>query len=252
MNIYKILEALKNVEEGEQRVYRIVWQDREGEVGSTKLRASSTLDAEARFKNEADPELDILEIQTSNLLQQPTAAREDADYPFAGKAVGQKPGDQVRGQEAFKTGGKEHPAKGRLVGANESTEMECNDTMSPLEKKLRARWEQTKKGLAEYGMTTGGTAMGGGATTTAPDPAEKAKQVAQVQQNVNKLKSAGANIPNVNQAVQSVMKDPTDPASQQDRNISAGLGQEIDQVLTKGDPSTVNQLASLIKKVKGA
>jgi hypothetical protein len=127
--------------------------------------------------------------------------------------------------------------------------MECDasSTMSPLEKKLRDRWEATKKGLAEYGMTTGGTATGDAGTAT---PADQAKQVAQVQQNVNKLKSAGANIPNVGQAVQSVMKDPTDPASQLDKNISAGLGQEIDQLLTKGDPGTVNQLASLIRKVK--
>lgn len=178
---------------------------------------------------------------------------EEADYPFAGKAVGQKPGDQVRGTEAFKTGGKEHPAKGRLVGASESVEMECDTPMS-LTDKLKARWEQTKreKGLQEYGMTTGGTATGGADTSAPANPADQAKQVAQVQQNVNKLKSAGANIPNVSQAVQSVMKDPTDPASQMDRNISAGLGQEIDQVLTKGDPGTVNQLATLIKKVKGA
>ena len=161
----------------------------------------------------------------------------------------------MRGKEEFKTGGEEHPAKGRLVGASESVETECSNEPMTLADKLRARWEQTKqeKGLQEYGMTTGGTTMGGGDTKPeTTNPADKAKQVAQVQQNVNKLKSAGANIPNVNQAVQSVMKDPNDPASQQDRNIAAGLGQEIDQVLTKGDPSTVNQLASLIKKVKGA
>lgn len=154
----------------------------------------------------------------------------------------------MRGKEKAKnTSSGAHPFKGRLVGAMESIEQECNAGMSPLEKKLRARWEQTKKGLAEYGMTTGGTATGDSSTAT---PADQAKQVAQVQQNVNKLKSAGANIPNVSQAVQSVMKDPTQPASQMDKNISAGLGQEIDQVLTKGDPSTVNQLATLIKKVK--
>lgn len=169
---------------------------------------------------------------------------------FAGEPE-QKPGDQLRGSEAFKTGGSEHPAKGRLVGASESTKLECDTNMSTLEKKLRARWEQTKKGLAEYGMTTGGMATSAG-TADPAQPADQAKQVAQVQQNVNKLKAAGANIPNVGQAVKSVMKDPTDPASQQDRDVSAGLGQEIDQVLTKGDPGTVNQLATLIKKVKGA
>ena len=36
---------------------------------------------------------------------------------FAGQAVGQKPGDQVRGSEPMpKKGGKQHPFKGRLVG----------------------------------------------------------------------------------------------------------------------------------------
>jgi hypothetical protein len=161
---------------------------------------------------------------------------------FAGEPE-QKPGEQWRGTNAGTPGNK-------LVGASEGIETECNDSsMSPLEQRLRARWAETKKGIQEYGMTTGGTAMGGGVSTPV-DTAQQAKQTAQVQQNVNKLKSAGANIPNVGQAVQSVMKDPTDPASTQDKNIASGLGQEIDQVLTKGNPSDVNQLASLIRKVK--
>ena len=181
---------------------------------------------------------------------------EEADYPFAGKAVGQKPGDQVRGQEAFKTGGKEHPAKGRLVGASESVEMECdtNSTMSPLEKRLRARWEQTKAGLQEYGMTTGGTAMGGGtanpAASSTTDPAAQAREVAQTQQKVNTLKSAGVNIPNVQQAVKSTLKQPGQPATPQDRQVAGGLGQEVEQLLAKGNPGTINQLAALIKKTK--
>lgn len=155
---------------------------------------------------------------------------------FAGEPE-QKPGEQWQGRDAGTPGTK-------LVG-------ECDQPVT-LADKLRARWEETKaqKGLQEYGMTTGGTAMGGGTATSTVDTAQQAKQTAQVQQNVNKLKSAGANIPNVGQAVQSVMKEPTDPATSQDKNVSAGLGQEIDQVLTKGNPSEVNQLASLIRKVK--
>ena len=170
---------------------------------------------------------------------------------FAGQAAGQKPGDQVRGTEKAVSKNNEHPFKGRLVGASESIEQEC-DAPQTLADKLRARWEETKRerGLQEYGMTTGGTAMGGGTATSSVDTAQQAKQTAQVQQNVNKLKSAGANIPNVGQAVQSVMKEPTDPATSQDKNVSAGLGQELDQVLTKGNPSEVNQLANLIRKVK--
>jgi hypothetical protein len=176
------------------------------------------------------------------------AVEESADYPFAGKAVGQKSGDQVRGTEKAKptkTGA--HPFKGRLVGAMESIAQECDTSMSPLEKKLRARWEETKAGLQEYGMTTGGTTMGGGTTPTAPDPAE----VAKTQQSVNKLKSAGVNIPNVQQAVKSTLKDPTtEPATMQDKQVAGGLGQEVEQLVKKGDPGTVNQLAALIRRTK--
>jgi hypothetical protein len=168
-------------------------------------------------------------------------------HKFAGEPK-QKPGDQVRGTEKATSKDNQHPFNDRLVGANEGVDAEGDSVMSPLEKKLRARWEKTKAGIQEYGMTTGGTVTGDAAKSS--DPADQAKQVAQVQQNVNKLKSAGANIPNVSQAVQSVMKDPADPASQLDKNISSGLGQEIDQMLTKGDSGTVNQLASLIRKVK--
>ena len=164
---------------------------------------------------------------------------------FAGQAVGQKPGEQWRGTDAGTPGTK-------LVGASESVEQECEEPMS-LADKLRARWEETKreKGLQEYGMTTGGTAGAAGATTTTPDPKEQAKEIAQTQQAVNKLKSAGVNIPNVQQAVKSTLKDPTtEPVSAQDKQVAAGLGQELEQVISKGDPSAINQLASLIQKVK--
>lgn len=250
MNIYKILEALKGVEESvmsEIDQYYHEWINSEyapmdDDAGDDKILMQK---AAAFLRGQVNPA--HIETYAQEMVRAYDGELNEADYPFAGQSRGQKTGDQVRGTEAFTTGGKEHPAKGRLVGASESVEMECGDSMSPLEKKLRARWAQTKKGLAEYGMTTGGTATGDAGTA---NPADQAKQVAQVQQNVNKLKSAGANIPNVGQAVQSVMKDPTQPASQLDKNISSGLGQEIDQVLTKGDPGTVNQLASLIRKVK--
>lgn len=179
---------------------------------------------------------------------------DEGGYPFAGKAVGQKPGDQVRGTEkAKKKASGEHPFKGRLVGASESVEMECDAPMT-LTDKLRARWEQTKreKGLQEYGMTTGGTiSPQDGSNPQQSSTADKAKEVAQVQQNVNKLKSAGVNIPSTSQAVQSLTKEPgKEPASALDKNIAAGLGQEVEQLLTKGDPGSINQLTSLIRKVK--
>jgi hypothetical protein len=135
----------------------------------------------------------------------------------------------------------------KMVGADESVEQECN-TPASLEDRLRSRWEQTKreKGLQEYGMTTGGTQNPGAQAT----PADLAKQTTAVQQGVNKLKSAGVNIPSGSQAVQSLMKDPVkDPASQLDKTIDAGLGQEVQNIVTKGQPNDVNQLAALIKKV---
>lgn len=160
---------------------------------------------------------------------QQVATAEGKDFPFANPK--QKPGDQVRGTEVAKKS-KDHPFKNRLVGANEGAVR--------LEKSFADY-------LNEYGMTTGGTTTG---ASVQQDPVAKAKQVSNVQQNINKLKSAGVNIPNVSQAVSSVLKDPTDPASQLDKNVAQGLGQEIDQIVTKGDPSAVNQLATLIKKVK--
>jgi hypothetical protein len=136
---------------------------------------------------------------------------------------------------------------GPMDDANEGTETDCDTTMS-LTDRLRSRWEQTKreKGLQEYGMTTGGTKN----PTAQVTPADLSKQTAAVQQGVNKLKSAGVNIPSGSQAVQSLMKDPAaDPVSQLDKTVDAGLGQEVQNIVTKGQPNDVNQLAALIKKV---
>jgi hypothetical protein len=133
----------------------------------------------------------------------------------------------------------------KMVGADEGVEAECGTPMS-LTDKLRARWEETKreKGLQEYGMTTGGTQ-----NPTAKDPAALAKQTVDVQQDVNKLRAAGAPIPSGSQAVQSLMKGAEDPVSQLDKTVDAGLGQEVQNIVTKGQPNDVNQLAALIKKV---
>lgn len=86
---------------------------------------------------------------------------------FAGQAVGQKPGDQVRGSEPMpkKGGGKKHPYQGRLVGANESIEDELK--------------EEFNKWLSEYGAP--GSAIG---NDTANNPAEQA--MLRQQQNAQK------------------------------------------------------------------
>lgn len=255
MNIYKILEALKGVEESVMseidQLYH-EWLNSEyapydSDSGDDRIL---TQKAAAFLRGTVAPE--HIDIYAQEMARAFDGGLAEDGYPFAGKAVGQKPGDQVRGKEkAKKTASGGHPFKGRLVGAMESITQECDTGMSPLEKKLRARWEQTKSGLQEYGMTTGGTAMGGGTTNnTTTDPAAQAREVAQTQQKVNTLKSAGVNIPNVGQAVKSTLKDPTEPVSQQDKQVASGLGQEVEQLLAKGDPGTVNQLAAMIRKNK--
>ncbi len=46
----------------------------------------------------------------------------EGQQKYAGEEVGQKPGDQVRGTDKAKTGGKDHPFKGRLVGEDTTLE----------------------------------------------------------------------------------------------------------------------------------
>jgi hypothetical protein len=256
MDIYKILETLKRVEESNIEGIRINGKQVDmSSLAIADVRPKDYPDFSDAFISDgyytdgtpiSDDDLEMLTQERGDLVNElahkvfvdHSAAQADKEldevkHVFANPK--QKPGDQVRGTEKAVSKNNEHPFKNRLVGASESVGARLLKSYADY--------------LEEYGMTTGGTATGASAKN-ATTPADQAKQVAQVQQNVNKLKSAGANIPNVNQAVQSVMKDPTDPASQLDRNVSAGLGQEIDQMLTKGDPSTVNQLATLIKKVK--
>jgi hypothetical protein len=155
---------------------------------------------------------------------------------FAGQAVGQKPGDQVRGTEkatAKKSG--EHPFKGRLVGANESIEQE-----------IKEGWESY---LAEYGATNT-SAAGTANADDKEDPVTQAAEIKNTQDALNKLKSAGANVPSVSQATASLTKEPTDPKNPTDIKIATGMGQELEQLIDKGDPNTINTLAALIRKTK--
>jgi hypothetical protein len=214
-NFYKILESFKRVTEGGMK--DMLWDlsnrmDREQFIEYTTSEMGFDADEVAEFWDKIHGPL---------------------DETFTGYWKGSDAGT---------------PGK-KMVGASESVETECDAPMS-LTDKLKARWEQTKqeKGLQEYGMTTGGTQNPGAQDQT--DPVAQAKQTAAVQQGVNKLKSAGVNIPSGSQAVQSLMKDPVkDPVSQLDKTVDAGLGQEVQNIVTKGQPNDVNQLAALIKKV---
>lgn len=194
---------------------------------------------------------------------------EESKFQFANPK--QRPGDQVRGTEkATKKKSGAHPFAGRLVGAMEDAEIadEAKATKTRLDpkcwsgKKIGNPKTKVKGGVRvnncvpveeewedfvnEYGMTTGGTATG----DAQKNPADQAKKTADTQADVQKLKAAGVPIPSGSQAVQSLMKEPgKDPASALDKQISAGLGQEIQDIVTKGDSSDVNQLAALIRKV---
>ena len=192
---------------------------------------------------------------------------EGSKFAFANPK--QRPGDQVRGTErAVKKKSGEHPFKGRLVGATEAKATKTRlDPKCWSGKKIGNPKTKVKGGVrvnncvpmeeeyeqymnelvGTYGMTSGGTANGASQTNTA----DQAKKVADTQADVQKLKAAGVPMPSTTQATQSLMKEPgKDPESQLDKNISAGLGQEVVQaIINKGDSGDVNQLTALIRKV---
>lgn len=165
------------------------------------------------------------------------------------KFAGQKPGEQWRGTDPGTPGTK-------LVGSSESVENESEAAQPTLANRLKARWEKTKreKGLEEAGANnpTQATTAGGTSSTTAPGVVDP-KELAATQQNINKLKSAGVPIPNVQQAAKTVMKDPSDPKtpmSAQDKQVNQNLGLAMKNLLDKGNPSQIGQVAQAIKQAQ--
>jgi hypothetical protein len=114
---------------------------------------------------------------------------------FAGQAVGQKPGDQVRGSEPMprKGGGKKHPYAGRLVGGDESVEED-------LEESLRRQF-------MEYGAQ--GSAIGNDSGVTNADRVMRAQEKQAGKQNTmaqisglgNELKVARAQLSQLNRSM---------------------------------------------------
>jgi hypothetical protein len=111
--------------------------------------------------------------------------------------------------------------------------------------------------IDEYGAT--GTIQPAGTTqasqTAQPvDPVQAAKDLTRTQQGLNTLKSAGLALPaGVSQAAKTVVgvaNNPTAPQTPADRKTTSALGQGIEQLIAKGDPGQVNQLAAIIKKVQ--
>ena len=135
-----------------------------------------------------------------------------------------------------------------MVGSSESVEQESEEAQPTLAAKLKARWEKTKreKGLAEAGANNPAQDTAG---TAAANPAQDAQKIAQTQKGINLMKSAGVQVPSVQQAVTSTLKDPLkDPADIQDKKVASAFGQATQNIIKSGDPSLQNQLAALIKK----
>ncbi len=85
---------------------------------------------------------------------------------FAGQAVGQKPGDQVRGiEKATKKKSGEHPFKGRLVGASESKsllqDLEKQIVEGAEERRLKEEFENFSEQDVEEGIGRDMAKLGG-------------------------------------------------------------------------------------------
>ncbi len=137
---------------------------------------------------------------------------------------------------------------GASIGAQIGSGIEDSLDEDTLDEELRAAWDEY---LAEFGANNPGST---GTQTGNQSQANTAKDLQTAQQNINKLKSAGVNLPTgVSQASQSTVKavnEPTAIPSAQDRKLSQTLGSEFEQLLAKGKPSDVSQLANAIRQVK--
>ncbi len=169
----------------------------------------------------------------------------------------QRPGDQVRGTErAVKKKSGEHPFKGRLVGAAESVEEEKTRLDPKCWKGYKKQGTKVKGGVrvnncvpVEEEWESFIEAFGAdNPSQQNQTPQEKAKELATTQQSLNKLKSAGANITNVQQAAQTVLKPEDKPMNPTDMKQLSGWGKDVEQIID--DPALANQLAALIQKSK--
>lgn len=147
----------------------------------------------------------------------------------------------------------------KMVGASEGVEQECEEPLS-LEDKLRARWAETKrsKGLDEAGANNPPQGTTAGGTVNPVDAAKTAQELSNTQQNLNKLKSAGVSLPTgVSQAAKSAITTAANPGAvagqgmdQTAKKTAMSLGQEMEKLMTTGNPSQVQQVANAIKQSK--
>jgi len=179
-------------------------------------------------------------------------------FPFAGTKVGQKPGDQVRGTEvAKKKKSGEHPFKGRLVGASEGVEEEKQRLDPKCWKGYKKAGTKVKGGVRvnkcvpmEEEWETYINEFGANNTNTNMTPQEKAREVTAKTQSLNKLKTAGGNITNVQQAASTMLKPDDAPMNPADMKQLSGLGLDVKQIIDTDKPALVNQLSQLVQQAK--
>jgi hypothetical protein len=251
MDIYKILENLRRVEEAEV-------QTNQSKMAAAALQAGIAKHLE--MYPALDPQFGIVdrvqEIKPDGTFvmmprSEPAAMAGVKKLLALGGGANFKvmPGtelaeDEFPGYWTGKMSAKQ--ARGHMVGDGGAAES--------IEQRLQSKWKQH---LEEFGAdNTGGTA--GNSTTTATanptDPAANADatvDATNIQKGLNKLKSAGVDLPTgVTQATQTVLKGPGDVQNTQDKQTTMALGNTIADLLQKGDPSSQNQLAAMIQKIE--
>ena len=131
---------------------------------------------------------------------------------------------------------------------NEGSVEECGSNMSPLEARLRARWEATKEGLAEYGMTTGGTTGATGPTDSANPQAPNPAAAQKLKAGVQSLKSAGLDIDTTKLDQALTTAGAGGDINGQEKDAVAALAPQIAGIA--GDPQLTQQFKQLLDKSK--
>jgi hypothetical protein len=239
MDLYTILQTLNTLEEGYKVVPGI---DRErytdlsdqGLEGPFRLDNGKVVYYDPKAGQYYDRDTDMYLSHEEAGIQEGSMA--DAEHHKSGAKFG----------GYWKGTDKNTPKPGMGVGGS------CEESVD-LDEEIRKEWD---KFLAEFGANNPGST----ASTTADgssnpvDQSKTAKELQNTQQNLNKLQGAGVTLPTgISQVSQSSVKAADDPdalPSDEDKNISMSIGQQLQQALAKGDPGQVGQIANALKQIK--
>jgi hypothetical protein len=141
---------------------------------------------------------------------------------------------------------KSTPKPGQGVGGS------CEES---IEEEIARDWQNY---LMEFGANNPAQTAGPG--TNPVNQQATAKQLQTTQQNFNKIKSAGVDVPTgVANASQSTVKNVNDPKvnpatgqglDSNSKKVLGGLGAEMENLLATGNPGQVQQVANVIKQAK--